>query len=863
MPDHGGRRRRSPTHTRISRAATLLSISMAAIAIVLSEPAAAQTFERRISSIEVLWVVSLIGALFFSVFSVIILMRGRRRSEADIERLERGIAEFRASVEQAEALLDTDDQRNVIWHRSDGPPTVIGRLGRNSGAPTKPSAFLAFGKWLNAESAAHLDHAISALRGSGEAFALNLVTTSNGYVEAVGRTTSGRAVVRFRDLSDDRRAHALLAREHERLSETVGAMRALLDAMPNPCWIRDNTGTLVWVNDAYGKAVEAPNQMRAVDSSAELLDAATRKLLQGHHLTDSVFRKRLPVVVAGDRKSFDVLDVASENGAAGIAIDISELDQTQADLRRTLEFHARTLDELATAVAIFGADKRLRYFNNAFRDLWQLDTMFLEGRPEDGALLDALRQARKLPEQADFRAWKKSLLSAYTEVGPQEHWWHLPDGRTLRVVANPHPQGGVTFVFENVTERLDLEARYNALIRVQGETLDNLAEGVAVFGSDGRLRLWNPALARIWKLSDGQLHDHPHITQVADWCHNLHDDTETWHTMATAVTGFAETRMPVSGRMERRDGVVVDYATLPLPDGATLVTFIDVSDTVNVERVLVEKNEALQQADQLKNTFIQHISYELRSPLTNIIGFAQLLGDPKFGELNDKQQEYTGYIRSSSSALLAIINDILDLATVDAGIMELERGPVRVRDVVAAVVEGLQDRLRDSDIRLKTDIADDIGVLMADEKRLRQILFNLLSNALAYSDKGGIVEIACAREEDQIHFTVRDHGCGIPADLMPKVFDRFVSHNSGARRRGPGLGLAIVKSFVEAHQGTVEIDSVEGEGTSVTCLFPQDRDIVPTDADDEAGDAVSTPGPASNGGWEDRPGQPAVASRAS
>ncbi len=116
-------------------------------------------------------------------------------------------------------------------------------------------------------------------------------------------------------------------------------------------------------------------------------------------------------------------------------------------------------------------------------------------------MLDELRAARKLPEQQDFREWKAQLHEAYRAVEAKEHTWHLPDGRTLRVVTTPNPDGGVTYLFHDVTERLDLERRFEELIRVQGETLDNLAEGVAVFGSDGRLRLHNAAFARMWKLS--------------------------------------------------------------------------------------------------------------------------------------------------------------------------------------------------------------------------------------------------------------------------------------------------------------------------------------------------------------------------
>src|SRR4029078_7236041 len=137
--------------------------------------------------------------------------------------------------------------------------------------------------------------------------------------------------------------------------------------------------------------------------------------------------------------------------------------------------------------------------------LWELDGGFLDQNPTDSAVLDQLRGARKLPEERYCREWKTALHEAYRATETREHVWHLPDGRTIRVVTTPNPQGGATYLLDDVPERLKLERRYDALIRVQGETLDNLAEAVAVFGSDGRLRLHNPAFARVWRLAPGVL----------------------------------------------------------------------------------------------------------------------------------------------------------------------------------------------------------------------------------------------------------------------------------------------------------------------------------------------------------------------
>jgi signal transduction histidine kinase len=340
-----------------------------------------------------------------------------------------------------------------------------------------------------------------------------------------------------------------------------------------------------------------------------------------------------------------------------------------------------------------------------------------------------------------------------------------------------------------------------------------------VFGSDGRVRLHNPAFQRMWKLSHDALDQRPHVEAVTAWCQALHDSNAVWRSLRASVTAI-DNREPISARIERRDGAVLDLTTMPLPDGATLVTFQDRTDTVNVERALRERNEALEAADSIKIDFVHHVSYELRSPLTNIIGFANLLGDPTFGSLTQKQGEYLGYITASTNALLALINNILDLATIDAGAMTLNLGDVDIRASMEAAAEGVQDRLVKNRIRLDIRTSANIGSFTADERRLRQILFNLLSNAVGFSPAEDTVTLLAERRPDAVVFRVNDHGPGIPPEAKDKVFDWFETDSRGSQHRGPGLGLSLVRSFVELHGGTVTIDSAYGQGTTVTCVFP-------------------------------------------
>ncbi len=745
--------------------ATTASARLAAAGLLGSTGTAFAADQAAVSTHQIMLTASMIGVIAVAVASAVGMMRARTRAEAEIAELKSDNADLKAKIDRAEALLDADDQSILAWGIPGEPPLLIGSLGADAAAPKGRAEFLAFGSWLSVASAAELDHAVLALRERGTPFDLELGTRSGTHVQAIGRIAGGRPFLRFSDLTTERREHAELAERHRHLLADVEAMRSLFEAMPSPVWLRGLDGRLEWVNQAYARAVEAIDSTQAVDDGLELLDTAGLKAIAQARNASLAVDLRLPVVVGGQRLTYDVVDVASAQGEAGIAIDVTDLEKSQAELRRTIDFHARTLDQLATAVAIFGADKRLQFYNASFRTLWGLDTAFLESSPDDGTLLDQLRAARKLPEQADWRSWKRDLHAAYQSLDAREHWWHLPDGQTLRVIANPHPQGGVTYVYENVTEKIDLEKRNNALARVQRETLDHLSEGVVVFGSDGRLRLFNPAFACLWKLDETMLAGKPHIGAVLSGLSAIHDDPTTWNRLKVAVTGLAENRDRLSGTLERRDGMVLEYAGVPLPDGAMLVTFVNVTDTVNVERALVEKNEALEEADHIKTDFVGLVSYELRSPLTNIVGFSHLLSDQtRTGPLNDKQRDYTQHIMTSSQALMAIIDDILDLATIDAGIMRLELGEVNLPETIAGAIEGIKDRLVADDLTLVTDVADDLGVVVADEKRIRQVLFNLLSNAVSFSTEGGTVSVTARREGETVSLEVADDGVGIPEE---------------------------------------------------------------------------------------------------
>jgi signal transduction histidine kinase len=786
-------------------------------------PARAEVFSFSqvvVSDFKVFGVALSGGLALFSTALALAYMAERkswRRREAE---LSAQLEQARAQRDRAELFLASEEQLFIAWNDPLSEPDIEGATQLVTEA-AQPRRVLAFGSWLKPADAQRLEQKIDVLRRRGEGFHLVLLGQTGRRFDAEGRAVGGRALLRLREISGDRLELISLSERHAESEAHVAALRALLEALPTPVWMRDADGRLIFVNAAYVHAVEAKDAAEVIDRQLELLEKSARAAAAEARAKSLAWLARAQAIVAGARHLLDVTQTPFDRGTAAFAFDRQEIEDMRADYEQQMQSHQRTLDQLPSAVAIFNGAQQLIYRNAAYEKLWRLDPAYLDQRPTDGEILDRLRLEHRLPLEGDFRIWKSRLLEAYRSPDAQTLSWHMPDGRTtISVKITPNPKGGVTYLYDDMSERYDLQSRFKALHRMQHETLQALHEGVAAFGADGRLNFSNPAFAGLWGLDAGTLEQKPRFEAIAALCRPLCSNEALWNDLRGVVTGLNEQRLGLSRRIERGDLRVLDVTAQPLPEGATLLTFVDVTADVKVERALTDRNRALLAAEKLRNDFIHHVSYELRSPLTNINGFVHLLGDESTGALNSRQQEYLSYVRKSSAALLAIVDDILDLATIDENAMELEMEDVDARSAMQGAIEGVQDRLAEHEIELQIVAADDVGTFRADAKRVRQVLFALLSNAIGFSRPGQTVTLAALRRDGGVVFKVVDRGRGIPPEILARVFDRFESNTAGSRHRGVGLGLSIVRALMELHGGEVFIDSAPGEGTTVTCIFP-------------------------------------------
>ncbi len=601
---------------------------------------------------------------------------------------------------------------------------------------------------------------------------------------------------------------------------TAERLAALLDSRPDPAWIADARGDVTWANRAWLAAVGAES-LDAARAGALTLDRDLQALV-GEAARAVGAREQVRWIDLGrGRRALRVRATPLAAGGVGVwSEDITDAQAGAETLQRQAAAHELVLGQIGDAVAIFDRDRRLAFHNAAFAALWDLEPAFLAERPSHAEWLDHLRQRRRLPETVDYAAFKARELARHgeLEVSP-ETIWRLPDERTLRVVGQPEPQGGLTMLFSDITPELRLKTQFNHLIQVQKATLDKLTDAVAVFGADARLKLHNEAFERFWEISGEQLALAVDFDGVVDLCRRRVHDLQFWRELKGRITDpDPRARAAVSGELETADRRIVAHQSRPLPDGATLISFADVTDTRRLEGALSDREAALAEAERLKREFVGSVSYELRTPLTTILGYAELL-EREAEELGARHRGHVSAIRSAAAQLSRSISDVLDMAEIDAGEVTLEVEDVDVASLIGGAIERWSGEAREGAVTLAAEGGGEgaPGLIRGDPKRLAEVLDHLTENALRHTPPGGAVTLLAEHAPGEVRLQVADTGRGIPFHVQAHIFDRFGRQDRG----GPGLGLALVKALVELHGGWVALESEPGAGATFTCHLPE------------------------------------------
>ncbi len=607
----------------------------------------------------------------------------------------------------------------------------------------------------------------------------------------------------------------------------VDCLYEILNALPLQVWKRNSDLDIIYCNKTYADSLDTTPD-NVIFDNMPLVPGVI--LGQGHSLAENVKKcgKALSIsqfaVIDGVRKKLSIHEQpALGDGYIGYALDITEKENLSDNLNKVITANWEVLENISTAIAIFGEDMRLIFFNSSYQHLMKLDSSWLHSKPTYGEILDERRNNRQLPEHADFQAFKKSQLAMFTSItAPFQDLMHLPNNKSLRMVVAPYPLGGLLFMYEDVTDSLTLQRKNNTLLAVQKETLDHLYEGVMVYGSDNRLKIINNSMLDIWniEMSANELKG-CHLIEILDKIKDLLDFGPDWKIFRENAVSNLTDRIAKKGKLMKKDGSTILFSYVPLPDGAHMHSFVDITDTCTIEKAIVEKNQALKTAQTLRFEFVSGISSEIKEPLNVLIGFAELLMHQYCGELNQKQVEYCRFILSAANQLNELIGNLLEMVSIDIDSIKLQYSSFSMQDTLSEVVESLQHRIKEKNIDIVSTYTPEDVIFRGDKVRIKQAVFNILINAIQFTPPNGQIDMRLTLDDNNIKIVVRDgsnvRGKGTPKTVFKRSSSKMVNFLSADAN---GISIPLVRSLIELHGGSLHVSSdIEG-GTSVICTLP-------------------------------------------
>lgn len=724
--------------------------------------------------------------------------------------------------------------------RTDGRVEASPRLAQWLGLDTAPqylSELSKNGKGLSPDKLGELSQAVLRAQKSGASFRMTATPVGSrrslafkGHLADPQVSPGGAALVWVFDFSDSETELNKLRDEALRARGDFAALVSLIEAAPMPMWFRRPDGALQLVNSAYVAAVAGQSAEAVVTSGTELVETvdgvSPAQVAAQAAAQNKPIERIVSVTIDGQRRSLRVSDLPlGEEGVAGYAVDIEDLEEMARSFRAFREAQRAMLDQLSAGVAQFDARRRLVFANQPFQRIFKLSAAQIADPPPFERFLDAAREAGRAPEARDFPAWRREKVTWFFASEVQEEAWTLADGTHLRMVAQPVPDGGLLLIVEDRTEQLRLSAVRDTLLRTRTATFDSLFESVAVFAPDGRMQIWNRRFAADWGMDSDFLDTHPHIEDLLKKIAPRLKTPAQAKAVGNVVKAATLDRKQTGGRIALADGRTLEFAGMPLPDGNGLLIVLDITDSQKAETALRERNAALMEADSVKTRFLANMSYELRTPLTSIGGFAELLEAGIGGDLNDSGREYVGAILTSVSRLGEQIESLLDLSQSEAGMLPLAHEEIDLMPFVQGLAEDRRARLEQAGLTLDLQGKGLVRSITGDRRRLGRAIGHLIDNAISATPRGGRILMQVSREKvggkDLARIVVSDNGAGMDERALARALEGIKASKDGKTvERRQGLGLPLARQLIEAHGGTLQLMSESGQGTAAIVELP-------------------------------------------
>lgn len=651
------------------------------------------------------------------------------------------------------------------------------------------------------------------LRGSSFAKEVRISGTERRIITLGCRSESIGGIVLadtiwMRDITENADSMEQLYEENRGLEEEYNFIKGVLDALPFPLWVRDDNLALNFCNKAYVKAVGSLDISDVLSKSLELAQGdalrKARSIAAAARSAGRIMREKEHIVIDGCRHFSEISEipllitgVKDKRLTVGMVQILDREEELENRLKSYIGAHNGVLENLTTAIVIFDSNTRLSFYNSPFLKLWGLDADWLDASPTYSSFLEALREKRALPEVRDFPAFKREELELFKNLlRPGEDLMHLPQGKTLRRFMLPHPLGGILISYEDITDRIAMERSFNTLIEVQRATIDNIHEAVALFDTEGKLKLYNSSYADLWGFSGDFLNTNPLLEELVER-HKPYFSSkeEEWQVIKGRIMQLFTESSDMQIRIERLDGKILESSCVGLADGGVLITFFDITHSARTEKILKERSQITTRMNALRSRFIFDLAAEFKDPFTELCS-------------SIKKSSLSGPVLQRALDIKDLFNDLMDLALAEGGSNSLNLDAVEIRGILEDINEGLSERALRKEVTVNLDIDSEVSWIIGDKTRLEEVLHYIFACSLNKSGKGKVLTVSLrkvrkeeegGRNKDWVEFSFVIEAFG--EDNISEIFPSYL-----------GAGESLVKSLVSVHGGYMSFEGKESYG---------------------------------------------------
>ncbi|MBQ3944063.1 MAG: PAS-domain containing protein [Alphaproteobacteria bacterium] len=611
---------------------------------------------------------------------------------------------------------------------------------------------------------------------------------------------------------------------HQKSASKIDAseLDKILDFLPVYVWQKNRNLQVTYCNEAYAKALEASKDY-VIANNVKLISASRRGVYVDQSLYSTKPKKNTEhVVINGSRRllSIEETPFTKDGKSTGVAIDITDKEEIETNFRNYQKHTEEVFNNISVPVAIFDANTILVFANQAIIRMFSVAEVDIYKNYKFADIMNYLLTRGSIIASEDILKYKAKAKELFQEViEPHCTTIHLTNGNVLSVTITPNHSGGLVFVFEDITDKVQLERKVNSVSSIYRKTLDAFSEGAIILESDSKIKIANKVALDLWRREKIEAY-------IGDFFQNssqlLTADSKI-QLMGTSLLAMISERVAFSKQLQFLSGETIRCEYMPLPDGLGIMRFVNISDTVNLTKTIEEKKVITEQIDRLKSNLISNISHEMHASIQTIAGFADILCNKYFGELSGQQMEYCYGISNAIKNLSDTIDAVIELANMEAGQMKLSYADARLLKIIQTAISLVNDVAKKQNISISTNFEDPEFDVYLDEKSITKALFYLINHSMQELSSGNKINILVTINNDQGDFeiAIKDDGTLLPADELENIQQGLADNSKyNYLEHSLDFGLALANNIVRLHKGALDVQSDEASGNVVICKLP-------------------------------------------